>query len=98
MSATKLAQSDVSSNEVLLGSRVIEPPIESDSTSRRPCGCEFCIKPGAANALHFCGSNCQFLAMIDANLQSVIAIWERLPEAIRNAITALARSQEGSEQ
>lgn len=76
----------------------IEPPLDSDATNNQPCGCEFCTDPCAANALHSCGSNCQFMATIDADLQSVIAAWERLPEAIRRAITGLVHSQQGSER
>lgn len=75
----------------------IAPPLESDATKNQACGCGFCRDPGAAPALHSCGSNCQFMATIAPDLQSVIAAWAQLPESIRRGITGLVRSQEGSE-
>lgn len=75
-----------------------EPTLNNNATKLCACSCELCNDPCAANALHLCGSNCQFVATIDADLQSVIAAWNRLPKPIRNAIVALVHSQEGSEQ
>lgn len=75
----------------------IEPPLESDATNNQPGGCEFCIDPGAANALHSCGPNCHSLAAFDADLHLVIEAWEGLSDAIRRAVIGLVRSQEGGE-
>jgi hypothetical protein len=44
-------------------------------------------------APHLERTDCQCLSSLDANLQSVIAAWDELPAAIRNAIVALACSQ-----
>jgi hypothetical protein len=43
----------------------------------------------AANALHPEFLKCLEVALIDADLQSVIVAWDRLPEAMRKAILAL---------
>jgi alpha-D-ribose 1-methylphosphonate 5-triphosphate synthase subunit PhnH len=43
----------------------------------------------AANALHCEIFNCLSLASIDANLQRVIAAWEKLSKAAKAAILAL---------
>jgi hypothetical protein len=47
----------------------------------------------AAWALYVGSSNCPALALLDADLQRVIATWDGLPEAIRKALLALVDSQ-----
>lgn len=76
----------------------IEPPLNSNANNCQCSGYENSIDPCAAPVLQFCGSNCQFVASLDTDLQSVIFIWDRLPKSIRNAIVALVDSQEGIEQ
>jgi hypothetical protein len=44
-------------------------------------------------ALHPEHAGRRSLSYLDADLQSVIAVWERLPAAIRKAIVSLASSQ-----
>jgi hypothetical protein len=71
--------------------------IESASCARLTveanCGCVECHHPCAARALHPGGPDCHFVSSLDADLQAVIAAWERLPTAIRKAITALLECQ-----
>jgi hypothetical protein len=53
-------------------------------------GCPECR---AARALNSGGLNCCCLASLDPELQRVIAAWDGLPEAIREAAIALIGSQ-----
>lgn len=78
--------------------RGVEPKHLRDSqfgaTRALPCGCEICENRRAANALHAGDSNRLDVASIDVDLRQIVASWGTLPNAIRRAMTALARSQE----
>jgi hypothetical protein len=50
-----------------------------------------CQQWRAANALHSGGFQWLESALVDTDLQQVIAAWNDLPEAIRRAMVALAR-------
>jgi hypothetical protein len=58
----------------------IEPSDDFDATGSSICNCE----------------NCQghFLASLDADLQRVMAAWERLPKAMRKAVLAIVVSND----
>ena len=69
-----------------------EPTCNSAANDNAVCVCEKCLEARAALALH---SGCfKWLesALNDADLQGVIAAWDRLPPAIRRAMLALAGS------
>jgi hypothetical protein len=71
----------------------LEPANEIDATDNCICTCEFCERCRAAVALH---SECfkrQFLASLDAELQSIIAAWAGLPIGLRRALLALIDPQ-----
>jgi hypothetical protein len=70
----------------------IEPNGDFDATGNLPCGCVICEECRAARALRFARSNWPDLASLDVDLQSVHAVWDGLPVAIRNAVLALIRS------
>jgi hypothetical protein len=76
-----------------IGATGFEPGVDFDASAYDTCDCEFCQGYRAANALHSGHSNCLDVASLDADLRRVIAAWARLPEAIRNAVVALAASQ-----
>jgi hypothetical protein len=67
----------------------IVPASCSNITKSDCCLYEHCQHPCAARALHSGGLNCHFLTSLDADLQRVLAAWERLPPAIRRATLAL---------
>jgi hypothetical protein len=71
----------------------IEPASCSNSSESPCCLCENCQDPCAARALQPGGPNCHFLSSLDADLQRVIAAWDGLPAAIRQATLALIGSQ-----
>jgi hypothetical protein len=73
----------------VVGATGFEPVSEIDATTNGSCGCEFCQGYRAANALHSRHSNCLDVALLDADLQRVIAAWDGLPAAIRRAALAL---------
>jgi hypothetical protein len=70
-----------------------EPTCNFDATDDGSCGCENCQSARAARALYVGGPNCPALALLDSDLQRVIAAWEGLPEAIRMAVMALVGVQ-----
>jgi hypothetical protein len=67
----------------------IEPASCAKSTVEANCGCVECQQRCASRALHPGGPNCHFVSSLDADLQAVIAAWDRLP----TAITALLECQ-----
>ena len=73
----------------------IEPSDDFGATADSPCDCENCQQCRAAYALHFECFKGQFLASLDADLQRVIGEWDRLPEAVRGAVMALAKVGDG---
>jgi hypothetical protein len=70
----------------------IEPPSTNDGTDLGQKSCELCQGCCAAPALHFEGTQRQLLASIDPDLQTVMSGWNRLPDAVRAAITMLIRA------
>jgi hypothetical protein len=70
----------------------IEPASDFDVSADADCTCDFCQGWRAAMALQNEGSNCLDLAQLDADLQQVISAWDRLPQAIRKAVTALVNT------
>lgn len=71
----------------------LEPTADFNLTGILPCGCVICEECRAALALQMARSEWLDLAPVDAGLQRVIAVWDRLPDAIRLAIAALVECQ-----
>jgi hypothetical protein len=70
----------------------IEPSDDFGATDSSVCDCENCQQCRAAYALHLECFKGHLLASLDADLQRVIAAWERLPESIRVAALAIITS------
>ena len=71
----------------------IEPSDDFDATDSGLCDCENCRQCRAAYALHLECFKGQFLASVDTDLRRVIAGWERLTDALRNAVMTLVLTQ-----
>jgi hypothetical protein len=65
----------------------IEPSSDFDATENSICDCENCQHCRAANALHLECFKLQYLALLDADLQLVIEVWDQLDGPTRRAIT-----------
>ena len=74
--------------------RGVEPLKDSAATSDADSTSVDCEACRAARALHLGDADWLQLSSLDADLQSVLLAWERLPEPIRRAILALVESQE----
>lgn len=70
----------------------IEPPNESNGKENGEKSCGKCTECRAARALHFGGTESQFLATNDADLQFIAQGWPQLPEEVRTAITMLVKA------
>jgi len=57
----------------------IEPVGDIDATTGGICDCEFCEGYRAAMTLHSGRSNWLDVAFLDADLQRIIAAWNKLP-------------------
>jgi hypothetical protein len=73
----------------------IEPESNLTATGELPCGCVICKECLAANALYGPCSDCHWMASLDADLQRVVAAWNRLSAAIKTAIVFLIKSRLG---
>jgi hypothetical protein len=71
-----------------IGTEGIEPGADFDGTTDGLCDCENCQQCRAANALHLECFKGHFLASLDADLQQVIDVWERLPTEMRKEFAA----------
>jgi hypothetical protein len=71
----------------------IEPAFDFDAKADVPCDCENCQQCRAANALHLECLRSQCLALLDADLQSVILAWDGLNDTARRAINTYVQSQ-----
>jgi hypothetical protein len=70
----------------------IEPSDDFDATENGICDCENCQQCRAAYALHLECFKGHLMASFDADLQRVIAVWERLDVLARRAISELLTS------
>ena len=72
--------------------RGLEPQDFTNATNECSESCVDNAPDSAANALHLTGFDSQLLSAFDSELQVVVAAWEHLPQAIRDAILVLARN------
>lgn len=72
--------------------RGLEPQDSINATIESSNSCVEDAPESAANALHVTGFDRQLLSAFDGELQVVVAAWEHLPQAIRDAILVLARN------
>ena len=73
---------------------VFEPAANSEVNDNTCCIYVNCQEGCVSNALHPEFLRCLDVALRDADLQNMIAAWERLPDGIRKAILALIGSQQ----
>jgi hypothetical protein len=67
----------------------IEPSADFATSESGVCDCENCQECRAARALHFECFKSQFLASLDADVQRVVAAWNKLGPATRCVINTL---------
>jgi hypothetical protein len=66
-----------------------EPTLDSATTDDFHCDCKKCWSARAALALNCRSADCPSPALLDIDLQRVVAAWGTLPEAIRRAMMTM---------